>query len=106
MPIVRALHGRWVGSEPSQWISDGALRREEAERLTPAQRFRLDALMDSERTRLAQDIRAGRPDVVLFDRKRFDWRAWAMKDTAVAVVLGAYRYAGAANGIEIWTRAR
>ena len=105
MPIVRALHARWVGSEPSQWISDGALRREEAERLTPAQRFRLDALMNSERTRLVQDIRAGRPDVVLFDRKGFDWRTWAMKDTAVAGALRDYRLSGAANGIEVWTRA-
>ena len=104
MPIVRAVHARWVGSEPSQWISDGALRREEAERLTPSQRFRLDALMNSERTRLVQDIRAGRPDVVLFDRKRFDWRAWAMKDAAVAGALRDYRYAGAANGVEVWTK--
>ena len=105
MPIVRAAHARWVGSEPSQWISDGALRREEAETLTPAQRFRLDALMDSERTRLAQDIRAGRPDVVLLDRKGFDWRAWAMKDTAVAGALQGYRLSGGANGVEVWTKA-
>ena len=105
MPVVRALHARWVGSGPSLWISDGVLRREEAERLTPAQRLRLDALMEAERTRLAQDIRAGRPDVVLFDRKRFDWRAWAMTDAAVAGALEGYRRSGAANGVEIWTRA-
>ena len=105
MPIVRALHGRWVGSGPSLWISDGALRREDGERLTPAQRVRLDALMNSDRTRLARDIRAGRPDVVLFDRKRFDWRTWAMKDAAVAGALQGYRFYGSANGIEVWTRA-
>lgn len=105
MPVVRALHARWVGSGPSLWISDGVLRREEAQRLTPAQRLRLDALMEAERTRLAQDIRAGRPDVVLFDRKRFDWRAWAMTDTGVAGALAGYRRSAAANGVEVWTRA-
>ena len=105
MPIVRALHGRWTGSEPSLWISDGVLRREDAERLTPAGRFRLDALMNTERTRLVQDIRTGRPEVVLFDRKGFDWRDWAMQDAAVSGVLRGYRFSGAAGGIEVWTRA-
>ena len=104
MPIVRALHARWVGSEPSQWISDGVLRREDGERLAAGQRARLDALMASERARLARDIRAGRPDVVLFDRKRVDWRAWAVADPAVAGALEGYRRAGAANGVEVWTR--
>jgi hypothetical protein len=104
MPIVRALHARWVGSEPSQWISDGVLRREESERLTPTQRSRLDALMGSERSRLGRDIRVGQPDVVLFDRKRFDWRAWALKDPEVADALRGYRFAGAAHKVEVWTR--
>ncbi len=105
MPIVRALDARWVGSGPSQWISDGVLRREDAETLSPAVRRRLDALMAAERTRLGQDIRAGQPDLILVDRKKFDWGAWALKDPGVAAAMYGYRPSGEVNGIEIWTRA-
>jgi hypothetical protein len=103
MPVVRALHARWLGSGPSLWISDGVLRREEAEPLSPTERQRLDGLMSAERARLSEDIRAGRPDLILIDRKKFDWGAWALKDRGVAASLQGYRRTGEAKGIEIWT---
>jgi hypothetical protein len=104
MPIVRALDGRWVGSGPSLWISDGVLRREDAERLAPAERRRLEALMAGERARLGQDIRLGQPVLILIDRKKFDWGAWALKDPGVAAALRAYRRADAVRGVEVWAK--
>lgn len=105
LPLVRALHARWIGSECIEWISDGALRREQNEQLSPAQRAHLDALMDAERKRLGQDIRVGRPDLILFVRKPFDWRAWSLKDPTIAEALRRYRLASTTKGVEVWIRA-
>jgi hypothetical protein len=104
LTLVRALHAHWVGSECMEWISDGALRREQTERLAPAQQARLDSLIDAERKRLGQDIRAGRPDVILFVRKPFDWRAWSLKDPKITEALGHYRLATTMQGVEVWIR--
>ena len=104
MTIVRSVRGRWIGSECSQWISDGALRIEEAGGVSPERQARLNALIEADRGRLANDVASGTPDVILFDRKRFDWRAWALQDNRVAALLGAYHRAGAAKGIEVWAR--
>ncbi len=93
------------GSECIEWISDGALRREQNEQLSPAQRAHLDALMDAERKRLGQDIRVGRPDLILFVRKPFDWRAWSLKDPTIAEALRRYRLASTTKGVEVWIRA-
>ncbi len=104
MTIVRSVRGRWIGSECSQWISDGALRIEEAGGVSPERQARLNALIEADRGRLANDVASGTPDVILFDRKRFDWRAWALQDERIAALLGAYHRAGVAKGIEVWAR--
>lgn len=104
MPTARAVRADWIGSQCSEWVSDGVLRMEEAGGLSPAHRARLEGLMRDERSRLSRDIVLGRPDVVLFDRKRFDWRAWAMADPGIAASLAGYRLAATVNGIEVWGR--
>jgi hypothetical protein len=101
---TRGVHGRWVGGEHSEWITEGALWREEVGGLSPAERMRLEALKIAERGRLAQDIVAGRPDVMLIDRTPFDWRAWAAKDPAIAAELTHYRLRSVVQGTEILTR--
>ena len=104
LPVARAVDADWIGSECSEWISDGVLRLEEAGPLTPVRRARLESLMAAERSRLSRDIVRGRPEVVLFDRKRFDWRAWALKDPDIAAALKGYRLAAVVKGIEVWAR--
>ncbi len=104
MPIVRAVGGRWIGSDCSEWITDGVLRIEEAGGVSAARRTRLQALVEADRVRLANDIAAGTPDIILFDRKRFDWRRWALDNRRIAALLGAYHRAGAVKGIEVWSR--
>ena len=106
MPIVRAVGGRWIGSDCSEWITDGVLRIEEAGGVSAARRTRLQALVEADRVRLANDIAAGTPDIILFDRKRFDWRRWALDNRRIAALLGAYHRAGAVKGIEVWSRNR
>jgi hypothetical protein len=103
-PLVRELHGQWVGSVCSQWISAGVLTLEAHGGLGPGKRAQLNALMDQDRGRLAADIIRSRPDVILVDRQSFDWAAWAQADPALAAALAAYEPVRAVQGVAIWAR--
>ena len=104
LTLVRPLHARWVGRECIEWISDGVIRREASEHLAPAERARLDAMQDAERQRLGQDIVSARPDIILYARRGFDWRAWSLKDPAIAAAMKSYRLATTVQGVEVWRR--
>ena len=106
MAVARAAGADWVGSQCSQWISEGVLRREEAEPLGAGERARLDGLLAEDRSRLAGDIMRGRPQVVLFDRKKFDWRAWALHDPVIAGAMKGYRLTATVKGVEVWAANR
>jgi len=106
IPLVPALDGVWVGSTHSDWVSEGALRREERGGLDPATRARLDRLIDQDRSRLAHDIQVGRPDVILVEHKKFDWRGWALKNPLIASEFTHYRFAGKVREVEVWARTR
>ncbi len=104
LTLVRPLHARWVGRECIEWISDGVIRREASEHLAPAERARLDAMQDAERQRLGQDIVSARPDIILYARRGFDWRAWSLQDPAIAAAMKSYRLATTVQGVEVWRR--
>ena len=110
-PLVRELHGQWVGSVCSQWISGGALILEGRGGLGDAQRTRLDGLMALDRRLLTADIRRSRPDVILVEkegldigRESFDWIAWARVDPALAAALADYEPVKTIQGVVIWAR--
>ena len=102
-PLVRDLHGQWVGGVCSQWISAGALTLEHRGGLTAVQRARLDSLMAMDRRRLTHDIAIGRPDVILISTNR-DWLGWARADPALAAALTAYHPVETVQGVAIWAR--
>jgi hypothetical protein len=102
-PLTRELHGTWVGSDCSQWISAGVLSLEHRGGLSDAQRARLDGLMNEDRQRLTRDITTGRPDVILISTNR-DWLGWAMADPALAAALAAYHPIETVQGVAIWAR--
>ena len=104
LTLVRPLHAHWVGRECIEWISDGVIRREATESLAPAERARLDAMQEAERRRLGEDITSARPDIILYARRGFDWRAWSLKDPAIAAAMTSYRLAATVKGVEIWAR--
>jgi hypothetical protein len=103
-PLTRELHGQWVGSVCSQWISAGALALERRGGLSSAQRARLDSLMDFDRRLLTRDITRARPDIILITIQGFDWGAWARLDPALAAALGAYEPVQTVDGVAIWAR--
>ncbi len=102
-PLTRALGGTWVSRVSGQWIVTGAkiLKLEETD---PARRARYDALEAQDRNMLIEDIRGHRPDIVLIDRIRFDWHAWANSDAALSRELESYRPLDEINGVLILRR--
>jgi len=103
-PLTRELHGQWVGSVCSQWISTGAMALEQRGGLTAAQRARLDGLMAMDRRLLTRDITVGRPDVILISTGSWDWLAWARADPALAAALTAYHPVQTVQDVAIWAR--
>jgi len=105
-PLTRELHGQWVGSVCSQWISAGALTLEHRGGLSAVQHSRLEGLMALDRRLLTHDIVTGRPDVILISTGARDWLGWARADPALAAALAAYQPVKTVQGVAIWARNR
>lgn len=102
-PLTRQLDGTWVSRTCGQWISSGVLgaKRKGVDAATAA---RLDGYMARDRAMLVEDIRRGKPDIILVDRIRYDWHAWAQSDAALARELEAYRPLREVDGVLILRR--
>jgi hypothetical protein len=100
-PQVRDLGGRWVASACSQWITEGALIRQR-EDLREAARSRLEAHIARDMDRLAEDIRAGRPDVILIHLDWLDWRK-RMTTGRLGEVFSPYQHVRTVGDVEIWS---
>lgn len=100
-PVTRQLAGTWVGRPNALWTASLAayLLREEKD---PARRLRLEDYRRRDLAGFAEDVRTGRPDVIVVEDK--DTREWVAKQPETARVLDDYEKTGAAEAIEIWTR--
>ncbi len=103
-PLVRQIRGQWVGSVFGQWITSGILRARERGGIDAAHAAELERYAAFDRAVLANDIRTRRPDILLIDRRDFDWQAWAYADPAVAAALAPYRPVETIEGIVILHR--
>lgn len=96
-PLVRQIGGTWVGSScAAQLLAGSAILRLNNAQPTPAERARLDSIVQFERRHLLADVRRGRPDVILVDTYLlssfpFDWLAWANSDPELRAELSHYR---------------
>jgi hypothetical protein len=102
-PLTRQLGGNWVGRVCSQWIAAGALILK-LETPDLASRAKLDGYESRDRKMLIEDIRRAKPDIILVDRIRFDWLAWAKADPALASELSNYRALDTINDVLILRR--
>jgi hypothetical protein len=102
-PLTRQIGGNWVGRVCSQWIAAGALILK-LETGDPAARAKLDTYEARDRAMLIEDIRRAKPDIILVDRIRFDWLAWAKADPALAKELTNYRALDTINDVLILRR--
>ncbi|WP_245315342.1 hypothetical protein [Bradyrhizobium neotropicale] len=95
-PLVRQIHGIWVGSSCAQLLAAGAILRQNGSQPTQAEQAKLDDIIQFERRQLLADLRNGRPDVILVDTYllstfQFDWLAWANSDPELKKELSHYR---------------
>ncbi|NEV01621.1 hypothetical protein [Bradyrhizobium uaiense] len=95
-PLVRELHGVWVGSSCAQLLAGGAILREQDPNLSDRVRAKLNNVVAFERRQLLTNLRNGHPDVILVDTYlfstfRFDWLAWAKSDPEIRAELGHFR---------------
>jgi hypothetical protein len=105
-PLVRQIHGTWVGSSCAQLLAAGAILRQNSAQPNPAEQTKLDGIIDFERRHLLADIRNGRPDVILVDTYLlssfpFDWLAWANADPELQKELSRYREVEGAGRVRI-----
>jgi hypothetical protein len=103
-PLVRELRGRWVARDLGQWITTGVMRRRENGDIDAATDARLRAYEKFDRAAVAEDIRRGRPDIIVVDRRNFDWWAWAQEDPLTRSALSPYEEAKTIEGIAIFRR--
>jgi hypothetical protein len=103
-PLERNLKATWVNRDLIRWISAGVMRRRAAGALDSATRARLDGYEALDRAVLAEDIARGAPQIIIVDRRDFDWLAWANADAVTRNALANYRQAKNIQGIAILRR--
>jgi hypothetical protein len=100
-PLVRQLGGIWVGRQNCLWVSYEA-RYLLAFEKNEQRRARLEAYIESDERMFAQDVRDGRPDVLLVETPQLEARARA--EPALRDLFDAYTLASRAGGVSIWKR--
>ncbi|WP_018265012.1 hypothetical protein [Methylosinus sp. LW4] len=100
-PLTRRLAGEWVGRQNALFVTAAVGRL--LETAGPERRQRLEARRSADLAALAEDIRAGRPDIIVAEDRAT--REWVLKRPGMAGALDGYRLAKQAGDIEIWRRA-
>ncbi|WP_036289925.1 hypothetical protein [Methylosinus sp. PW1] len=100
-PLTRRLAGEWVGRQNALFVTAAVGRL--LETAGPERRQRLEARRSADLAALAEDIRAGRPDIIVAEDRAT--REWVLKRPEMAGALDGYRLAKQAGDIEIWRRA-
>jgi len=113
-PFTRRVHGTWVGTVPSQWLTDASQRLLDREPLDPAKRASLQHWLETDRALVVEDIRRGTPDVILIDLRKQggfkgasrpqDWKTWGETDPDVGPLLAGYRSIAVTKDVELLAR--
>jgi hypothetical protein len=100
-PVTRQLGGTWVGRPNALWTASFAdhLLRDAPDDAT---RARLEAWRRRDLAGFVEDVRKGRPDVIIVEDR--GTREWVLKQPEAAGALDGYERTAQAEEIEIWTR--
>jgi hypothetical protein len=101
-PLVRHLHGTWIGRQNCLWVSWGAKNLLAHGDLGPAERIKLANFMREDEAMFAEDLRLGRPDILLVETPALE--RWARDQPALARIFDAYHAAGTIGAIGILAR--
>ena len=100
-PLTRHVHGQWVGSRFSLWITDMSSHALERGAVGEAA-SRYEAYLKLDRERLIAEIAGGKPDAILIAGK--SWLAWTQAHPDVAAALADYRPRGTADDVIVYAR--
>jgi len=103
-PLVRQLHGTYVGRVCYQWITFGAEQRKAETDPDVVTLSKLDTLIEQDRQWLIADLRQHTPDVVLVQIAGFDWSKWIAESPELKSTLQGYKSRGIFNGVEIFQK--
>jgi hypothetical protein len=101
-PLVRHLGGTWIGRQNCLWISWGVKYLLSRGNIDPAGRATLMAFLHQDEVEFAEDLRLGRPDILLVETPELE--SWARKEPALARIFEGYHAAGKAGAIGIFVR--
>lgn len=103
-PLVRRVGGVWVGRPHSLWLTIASMTLIGARIGDDAYRARLTTYIDQDARMFLEDVRAGRPDVILVDKDERTTRAMAHADIMAA--LSDYAPRETVGEITLWMRKR
>jgi hypothetical protein len=92
-PAVRELDGTWVGRTFSRWILYQAGGLSQQPGFDPAALASFRAMVEADRAGVIADLQAGRPTLIVVERRPFDFLAWAKEDPRLATILACYESA-------------
>ena len=92
-PAVRTLQGTWIGRSFSRWIPYHVFGLSQEPGFDRGKLEAFHALEEQDRAGFIEDLRKGRPTLILVERRPFDMFAWATKDERLAKVLTCYEAA-------------
>jgi hypothetical protein len=99
-PLVRQIGGRWVGRQNCLWISWGVKYLRIKDIADPVIEARRAQYLGADLTMFAEDIRVGRPDILLIESKALE--VWARAQPVLSDLFAAYVLTATAGEVEIW----
>jgi hypothetical protein len=113
-PLSRDVGGRWIARASSLWVTQNAAILLHAGSIDATTAQRLSAYAETERRRVIEEIRNGKPDIILIDERpgriavnnrAARWGEWVKADPDLAALVAAnYRVVDQADGVAILKR--
>lgn len=92
-PSTRDAGGKWVGTFSCRWLT--VLEMNASQKAAEGLKDKaISAWITHDRAVLRQDIAERKPDIIIVDRRDFDWLKWAREDFDTARLLEAYEPSG------------
>jgi hypothetical protein len=96
-PLVRRLGGAWVGRQNCLWISWGVKYLRGGGDADPSAEARRSKYLGADLEMFAEDVRSGKPDILLVESKEL--ADWARAQPALSGLFDAYVQAESAGDI-------